>query len=172
MKAQATNQIFIYIMSILVIGLLLFFGIKWIGQLINSGSDIDDTKFKIELENRFDSTRTKYGSSYTYTFHAPSGSDVICIVDNIRNPISLNTDPICSPSGDFYDLDMCNSWKDNDSAVLASPPLSVEVDVGSVEVKGSSTDPNADCLCFKVASFKNFDLRLTGLGDKVKVKDQ
>ena len=155
---------FIYILSLIIIGLLLFFGIRWIGDLIDTTKVIDATKFKVDLENAFNSIRAQYGSSKIYEFVLPDGIDQICFVDSRVIPANQG---ICKATDDYYDPIMCDAWRDNTSSVLFSPPIQADIDVGLVEISDIRKD-----LCFKTVNSHRIKLRLIGLGDMVRIEKQ
>lgn len=164
-RGQVENQIFIYLMTVLVIGFLLFFGIRWFGGLIKQEDLIQELQFKSALENAFDRQRSNYGSSAPKEFIAP-GTGRVCFVDT---QIGLNARPfkgLCVQSHADYDPYMCNDWKDNVSAVVAWPPLSVEINIGAVEL------PEPNYVCFDTVSTKRIKVTLVGLGNRVRIVEE
>jgi hypothetical protein len=168
--AQVQSQMFIYILSIIVIGLLLFFGIKWIGELMKTSEKIDATKLTIDLENAFDVMRSQYGSTKTYKFYVPKGIDKVCFVDSTVLKTQLDTNSINYPVCDTTDVEnynplICLAWKDNTSSILFSPALDVDVNIGHIEILNTQRS-----LCYDITKNRNIELRLIGLGDGVKLE--
>jgi len=164
-KAQVTNQVFVYILTILIIGLLLFFGMKWIGDLLRQGEIIDETKFVIDIENAF--AQIQYGDGKNHDFLVPAEVDVVCFVDSSLPRSEIKLRNLCIPESDIYDPLICNSWQDNTSSVLFSPPLKTEISVGDVRI-----DDPQKFLCFSTISNNWVKVRLVGLGNRVKVSAQ
>ncbi|MBT3408896.1 hypothetical protein HN415_09535 [Candidatus Woesearchaeota archaeon] len=168
-KAQAQSQMFIYILSIIIIGLLLFFGIKWIGELIKTGDKIDSTKLTVELENAFNTMRPQYGSAESYNFYIPRGIEKVCFVDSTitKNQLLLTPAnyPVCDPNNEMYDSLICLAWKDNASSILFSPSLDVGVNLGHIEIIDSKRS-----FCYDVTENRKIKLKLIGLGDAVRVE--
>ncbi len=151
---------FVYILSIIVIGLLLFLGIKWITELRNRGSLIDVTRFRIDLENSFDTIRPQYGSADNFDYTVPDGIDLVCFVNSRFTDFSSTE--LCTPGNANYSAIICNSWEDNTSSVLFSPPVE-DINVGPVEM----SEPY---ICFHTTTIRKIQLRLVGLGDRVRVQ--
>jgi len=160
-KSQIQSQLFIYILSIIIIGLLLYFGIHWIGELIKSEDIIDSTRFRIDLENSFDSIRPQYGSADNFEYSVPDGVDMVCFVDNTKDRTFISTTDLCDQAHEDYSALICNSWKDNISSVLFSPPLE-DINIGNLDME-------SPFICFKTSMKRKIGLRLVGLGDKVRI---
>ncbi len=158
-KAQVQSQMFIYILSIIIIGMLLFLGIKWIAELKNTGDVIDVTRFRIDLENSFDTIRPQYGSADNYEYTVPSGIDIVCFVNTRYDNIGMTE--LCTPGNVNYSAIICNSWKDNTSSVLFSPPVE-DINVGPIDMSGPY-------ICFHTTTNRKIELRLVGLGDRVRI---
>lgn len=158
------SQLFIYILTLLIIGLLLYFGIKWIGGIIKTQEVIDATKFQIDLENSFEKTRPNYGSTLKKDFLAPDGVDRICFVDSFLEIAQRNLKGLCDKTHDDYDPVMCNEWKDNTTAVVFSPVIDRNINLGAVTV-----DATPKYMCFNTSTTRRFSLLMTGLGNRVKI---
>jgi len=165
-KGQMQSQLFVYIISILVVGMLLYFGITWIGELTKTAEKIDATKFKVDLENSFDSIRTEYMDQRNFEYSVPSGIDRVCLLDSFTDLQVATIYGLCDTASDDYDPRICNIWKDNSSSIAFSPPLDTEINLGSIIVD----DPKY--MCFSSTNSRNLRLRLVGLGDKVHVYKQ
>lgn len=74
------QQVFIYIMTIVVIGIILLLGYKAIGGLIAKGCDVEQTTFKSSLEN-YISKYSSFGSLHKETISVPCDYRQICFVD-------------------------------------------------------------------------------------------
>ncbi len=166
-KSQMQSQLFIYIMTLLIIGLLLYFGFGWISKLFKTQSVIDATKFQVDLENAFEKIRPNYGSTSEREFLAPDGVDRICFVDTQMKVSDRKLRGLCNSANDDYDPVMCNQWMDNTSAIMFSPAIERDIDIGSIVV-----DATPGYLCFDTTKSRRFTLLLTGLGNRVKVKSQ
>lgn len=74
------QQVFIYILTIVVVGLILLLGYKAIGGLIAKGCDVEQTTFKSSLEN-YISKYSSFGSLHKETIKVPCDYREICFVD-------------------------------------------------------------------------------------------
>ena len=80
-KAQISDQIVIYILGILIIGLLLFFGTKIILQTEQRIEEIDITSFKQSLESKINDLAPHYGSWKIVEIDAPKQVEKIYFLD-------------------------------------------------------------------------------------------
>jgi len=161
-KGQATSQMFIYILGIIIIGLLLFFGVTWIGDLISTADTITSAQFKVQLENSFEAIQTEYGDARNFDFSVPNGVETVCFVDSFTKPQPAISYGLCDSTHDDYNALICNSWADNISSAIFYPPLESELDIGPVEID----DPWYHC--YNIKRNRQIKFRLIGLGDKVK----
>jgi len=165
-NGQMQAQLFIYIMTIIVVGALLFFGVSWIVDLYKYQQTIDEQTFIKDLTTAFDSIRTRYGSSESYTFKAPADADMVCFVDT-SVPVQMGYD-VCRSTHDDYDPFICNAWNDKVSGILISPQMkSGDIDIGDVVI--DQTDTPQRHFCWHTDRNKQIKVKLVGLGDGVKV---
>jgi len=80
MKKGAVQQVFIYLMVIIVVGTLMIIGYKAIGALINKMCDVNLATFKSNLKTSLQ-RNSNYGSSEIKSFTAPCSYDKICFLN-------------------------------------------------------------------------------------------
>jgi|TARA_Y100000310_G_scaffold276363_1_gene293440 hypothetical protein len=89
------QQVFIYLLTIIVVGLILLIGYKSIGGIMKKGCEVEKATFKVDIES-FISKYNSYGSVHTESLKAPCSYAQICFVDkdildnnnfNSSNPI-------------------------------------------------------------------------------------
>ena len=86
------QQVFIYIMTIVVIGIILLLGYRAIDGLIAKGCDVEQTTFKSSMEN-YISKYSSFGSLHKETISVPCDYRQICFVDADKiNDDTFNTD--------------------------------------------------------------------------------
>jgi len=92
-KAQI-QQVFVYIITIVVVGLIFMIGYKAIGGMMSKGCDVEKTTFKTNLES-FITKYTSYGEFHLEEMGVPCSFAQICFVDTglIRNPPTTFTYP-------------------------------------------------------------------------------
>ncbi len=164
-KSQAQSQMFIYILSILIIGMLLYFGIKWIGEIMHSADETDIIKFKIEIENAFETMLSNYGSARNYEFNIPGNTNKICFVDSYADQSLIKLSNLCDSSDiENYSPLICNAWKSNVSSVLFDPPFKTEIEIGNIQIPHISK-----YICFSILKNKNINIRLESLGESIRV---
>lgn len=83
MKGQI-NQIFVFIMAIVVAGLILLFGIRFIGDYLEKQDQILLTDFINDVETRVSST--SFGSVDISSFRLPKDYEMVCFVDYENSP--------------------------------------------------------------------------------------
>ena len=82
-KAQIESQMFIYIFTLIVIGLLLYLGVKWLIDLSNKGNQVNVAQLKVDMENAFEEIKYNYGSWRYEEFLIPNGVNKICFLDKV-----------------------------------------------------------------------------------------
>ncbi len=166
-KAQAQSQAFIYILAIIIIGMLLIFGVKYIGQIMNKVEDINLLQFKTDLESDANRIGPSYGTWEKLEIDIPDGVETVCFVesaDSISGGV-LSTG-ICDANSDDYDFRMCNAWQDDTSRNVYTVPfdaLDTGIYLGEIEV-----DSSEGYLCFDVGDSK-LKIKMTGYGNKLKI---
>ncbi len=92
-KAQISGQIFIYIMAIVIAGLVLLFGVRFVGQQLENQDKILYTRFVNGVSNAVDGTR--FRSIDQVEYKVPSDYSAVCLVDyevNYNTFVSADTD--------------------------------------------------------------------------------
>jgi hypothetical protein len=80
MKAQI-QQVFVYIITIVVVGLILLVGYKSIGTLLDKGCDVEMNTFKSTLETAIEKY-TSYGSFHRESLNVPCSFRSVCLIDS------------------------------------------------------------------------------------------
>ena len=166
-KAQIPSQMFTYIFVLLVIGMLMFFGVKWIGSIMDKEEQISNAKVKINMENAFEEIKHNYGSWENEEFRVPGKVNRVCFLDKGYSQQGgegfYEYTDLCTSGTDDYDPLICDAWGAEDQNVVFDPMDAVEisVDVRDVEVDGGY-------LCVNNTNGR-IRVKLTGKGDVVKV---
>ncbi|MFH1589469.1 MAG: hypothetical protein ABIB43_02795 [archaeon] len=74
------QQVFIYIATILIVGLVLIVGYKAIDNMMHQGCDVEKVTFKSNLET-FIKDYSSYGSLHKESLKLPCSAQKICFVD-------------------------------------------------------------------------------------------
>ncbi|MBI5389700.1 hypothetical protein HZB01_04975 [Candidatus Woesearchaeota archaeon] len=80
-KAQAHSEVFVYIMSIVVVALVLLFGYKAINDLRSKAAEASTLKFKQNLLGEIAKTSTAYGRVVLLDVLVPEQFREVCFVD-------------------------------------------------------------------------------------------
>lgn len=164
-RAQIPSQMFTYILTMLVIGMLLFLGVKWVGTIMDRGSDITMAKIKTDMEGAFEDIKYSYGSWKNEEFVLPSEVERVCFFDEEKRKDETyrNTD-ICTVDDDDYSPTICDSWGQEGSNIVFDPirSMDAEINVRDIEVD----EPGYLCVNETNGRIK---VKLTGQGDSVKV---
>ena len=78
-KAQI-QQVFIYILTIVIVGLILLMGYKIIGNTINQGCEVEHVKFTSQILGYIEKY-DNYGSYHTEQIAVPCDYEELCFVD-------------------------------------------------------------------------------------------
>lgn len=91
-KAEATSQMFTYVMGAIIVGVILIFGSGAVMKMLKSGEDIGDKMFERELIGFFDNMISQnYGSERMDDFSILKDFDSICFVSEDKFGKSINT---------------------------------------------------------------------------------
>ncbi|MGM5481853.1 MAG: hypothetical protein ACQESF_00175 [Nanobdellota archaeon] len=165
-KAQIPSQMFTYILTLLVIGMMLFLGVKWLGSLMDKSEDISMAKTKVEMESAFEKIKTNFGSWEYKEFRIPSEATRVCFLDrNYAKNGDYKSTGICTEGNSDYNPIICEAWGAETQSIVFEPMDAMEmtVDVNYVEVEGGY-------ICFKNENGV-IRVKLTGKGNAVKVSE-
>jgi hypothetical protein len=175
-KAQVSSQLFLYILAIVIIGLLLIFGVKYIGMLVEKVDTINVVQFKTDLETNIEKIRPNYGTWRILEFDVPAEVEEVCFFEYGILPAQPQSMPICIQSNvDEYDYIICNAWKDYENAnpdgenpnVFVKPSATIDTDIilGRLEI-----DAGDHYLCVQAVGGM-IKLKATGLGDGTRIEE-
>ncbi len=81
MKKGEVQQVFVYLMVVVVAGVVILIGYSSISNIIDSGADVREAQLRSSLESEFG--RVTFGSFRTVDLSVPSGIDSLCFVDSM-----------------------------------------------------------------------------------------
>lgn len=165
-RGQMQGEMFIYLTTLLVIGFLLFFGITWIKDLLEKQKIIEMTKFKNNLEQRFEDIT--FDSSRVIQIDVPSDAQRACFL-NTKDVFNYGIYNLCIAGSEQYDSLICNAWEDRSISIMLSPPLLMEVNIGNITVK-DARGTSEGYLCFNTAKNRKIRFEIKGKGSYVEVK--
>ncbi|MFT4304319.1 MAG: hypothetical protein ACMXYG_07165 [Candidatus Woesearchaeota archaeon] len=172
-KAMSGNEIFVYLLSLMIVAFIVIYGYMVISDFISGSSDVELLQFQKAIESYVESYSTEFGSVRFINLNAPGRIVNICFTDyyNINNPlqncdgsvIDTNIHPIISDSYKTMPRERKNLFLLNSKGEVVNSYF-----IGNVSVANATLDCNYLC----VRSFRGrFPLRIEGRGLGVTITD-
>lgn len=156
-KAQLISQVFVYIISAMVLILILFFGYRTVAGLSQKNEQLLLYRFVQDLTSSVDDMRLRYGSVDIPDFSFSNTFDELCFVTDKALVSDLPTLKNNRPG-------IHNSWIAGEYDIFSLPTSDVRLKIANLEVKNDLKQPATYC-CFKVDG--KISLRLEGAGKTV-----
>ncbi len=128
-KAQL-QQVFIYIITIIIVGLIFVVGYKAIGGIMEKGCDVEVTNFKSNLKSYITKYNT-YGSVQNENMKSPCDYSHICFVDTGRIQDS-------DPNNKVYAPEIVGN---NQSKIIIGGSANAGIEENVFLIKSQVTDP-------------------------------
>ena len=169
-KGQIPSQMFTYILTLIIIGLMLYLGVGWIGDLMSQQRNIVEVRLKTGLENEFSALETSYNKMEVHEFEVPNDVERVCFMDqNFATQTNVDNQGICSEGDPDYNPVICDIWKnDPEQNVAFYPQLSSPIGVSNIDVEEEVAGNNNYYMCTDISEGR-FSVRLIGKGDSVEV---
>ncbi len=168
-KSQMIGQVFIYILTLLIIVMVFFFGYKAINTFKDRSCDIDIANFKQKLSSTVRAITPDFESVETKSFSNPCGKYVkICFVKNFDNgndkayPSSISPN-LGLPKGAFLLINDALQAKKENTFLVEEDTLGEAIFVGNIDV-----DSEEGALCVPVLQNK-IEIRFEGKGNHAKI---
>ena len=155
MKGQMIGQVFIYIITLVLVSFLLFYGYRAISTFKEKADQVSYIQFKNDLQNTIETLSLDFGSVKVKQFTVPENINTVCFVRNFpAMPSSL--------SGTKYPIieDSVNSGLAKNVFLIGN-----KVEESFFAGKISSAD---DLLCAPAIAGK-IELRMEGMGDHTSI---
>lgn len=151
-KSQIIGQVFIYALVLIVVVLVAFLGYRGIQQIRNSAEDAQLIKFKTSITADANKMINDYGSVRTFSYNLPSTYYQICFVGE-------KTD-----IGNNYLLvqNIYNADKSINVYLLSREKYVLE------KFSIVTLDTSTKLYCINITQ-GNFEVKMEGVGDKVKL---
>ena len=147
-RAQLYSQIFIYILTIILISFILFYGYSAVQNFKKRAEQVCQLKFKNDLVNAVEIISSDFGSIKRKDLELCAGYSQVCFVETIERPaLPNNIDPI------IKDSILSNTGK---NVFLVEKIAKESFYAGKISVE-------PDVLCIK-ASNNKLSIRLEGKG--------
>lgn len=151
------GQVFIYILSIVVVVIILSFGYKSITSFKEKSEEVAFIEFKNGLTSAVKSISSDYGSVVVKSINIPSDYKEVCFVNTYDGLPSLS-----NTGHPMIESSVNNGMDDNVFLVTASG-VDRKFEVGSITVSGNEVI-GSGLLCISVVSGK-LKVRLEGKGN-------
>lgn len=164
-KAQIQNQVFVFMLALLVIALTMLFGFTAIRDLMAKSEEADFIRFKMDLERDISAITTEAGSSDLLTLKLPSDYKQICFIDDVlisnRGPLT-NLNPIIDNS--------ISSGVQKNIFLIKNKASAESFYAGKIDILDSDLADSADpgFLCLEPSSGR-VTFRITGKGNYVEI---
>lgn len=148
-ESQLYGQIFIYILTIILISFILVYGYNAVQDFRDRANKVACLKFQNDLSNAIEIISSDFGSVKRKDLQLCSGYSQVCFVESIESPnLPSNTDPI------IRDSVLSNTGR---NVFLIETIAKESFYAGNISVE-------PDVLCIRAANNK-ISLRLEGKGD-------
>lgn len=150
-KSQLYSQVFVYILTIILIAFILIYGYNAIQSFRKRADQVACLKFKNDLTNSIELVSNEFGSVKRKDLELCGNYKKVCFVESIENPnIPNNADPI------IKDSILSNAGKN----------VFLVEDIAKESFYAGKISVNPDVMCIKTANNK-VSLRLEGKGNHV-----
>ncbi len=154
-RAQ-TQQVFIYLMAILIVGAVLLFGYKSINKIMNQGCSVDQATFKTQLKLMIEQSNN-YGDLARKTIKAPCEYNQLCFINTTINSAGLTLLKEKYPS---INTEYTVGTGNNVFLVSSSKTMTL---YGLDIIQVSGTPANSGVLCLN-STGNLFYIKLEGIG--------
>ena len=174
-KAQ-TAEIFFFILAIVIIGLLLLFGVKYIMELGTKVNQIDLVRFKTDLEGYAEEIRPVYAKWKKLEIDVPAGIEKVCIVQHdtfTASPLYIQQEGLCQKDHEDYNFLMCNAWQEDTTRNVYTDPfdeLDLGINLGAIDVEDTDFSSDTNYLCFDTSAHI-MKIKITGKGDRALIEE-
>jgi hypothetical protein len=155
-KGQIQSQIFVYILSIVIISLVLIYGYNAIKGFKERQEQITLVEFENDIRLLINQASPKYDSIEKGDIAMPSEFSSICFVDTE----SLGTDENCELQGTSATV-VSDAISSSTANIFLIPDGSRNFKIGNLEVEGG-------CICIPKTG-SNAVFRVQGLGNGVRI---
>lgn len=147
-RAQLYSQIFIYVLTIILVSFILFYGYNAVQNFKKRAEQVACLKFRNDLSNSVESISSDFGSVKRKDLQLCAGYTQVCFVETFESPnLPYNIDPI------IKDSILSNTGK---NVFLVEKTAKESFYAGKISVE-------PDVLCIKAVNNK-ISIRLEGRG--------
>ncbi len=159
-KAQNVGQIFIYVLTVVIVGLILLIGYKAISGSRERINQITVLDFQKSMEASITTITNQYGTVKKKTFTLPAGYKEVCFMENYQFNTALNYQQLLQAYPLIYDS-LQNGQPTKNIFLIRSEGPGESYDLGRISVSSAFT-------CFEIRQ-NMFTVTLEGKGDHVSI---
>ncbi|MBD3249780.1 hypothetical protein GF336_07070 [Candidatus Woesearchaeota archaeon] len=166
-KAQA-QQIFIYILAIVLAGLIFLYGYRAISGFLGETERVNLVNFQKELEREIRTIAPDTGTVRKVELSLPSRYEKVCFVDKYDpGTTSLPSNGVCDEAHEDYNALMCDAWESYTQNVMLEPWADIKIKTPDLEIP---PEDELNSLCVEPINGR-ITLRVEGLGKKARVSE-
>jgi len=183
-KAQIQTQVFVYLLSLVIVGLVLLYGYKAITGFKDRQESVSLIEFEGQMENLITSMKSRPDSLKKISVTVPGSFKYVCFGDNYEggagNEPKLGDQNVCEgalrPHSDSKvedsDFAVDNAIEAGTANIFLVPDGADNFLMGSIDVVDTQTGPgvltSTGCVCIERTGGEVI-LKVEGLGDGVKI---
>lgn len=158
-NGQIQTQVFVYILSMIIVGLILLYGYNAIKGFKARQEQITEIELENQLKALINSASPKYGSIEKGELAMPSDYNIICFVDSRLLGFDNNDCGLQEPSAAIVK----DAIQSSTANIFLIPDGSKNFRIGNIKV-------DAGCICIPKTG-SNAVFRAEGLGSGVKISN-
>lgn len=169
-KKSQVQQIFIYVVAIILFALILAYGYKAINDFRKRTDDISLLQLEKDISSTVKRVAPDYGTIVKKELSIPLGYKKICFVDLVTPSLVYTNEKICEDvtGNTDYNPIVCDSWKDGAGYNMfgISDKDTLTYDVGKIKIEYDNNGNLQHYFCSDVVNGR-ITLRLEGKGNHV-----
>ncbi|MBR9676120.1 hypothetical protein GOV05_03870 [Candidatus Woesearchaeota archaeon] len=176
-KAQMQAQIFVYVLTVIVAGIIFMFGFNAIQGFLFKLHQSQLTSFEIDMKNTFSKISSEYDSIVEHEFVLPQKFSEVCFVDieeldfwdRTSIPYTLNpgTIPPLLEKHPLISHSITSGAEDN--VFVYDKLLEKSFFAGNINII-NDTPTNLEIICYPLFNGR-FNLRIKGLGNIAEIEE-
>jgi hypothetical protein len=177
LKSQIAGQVFIYILSLIVVVLVLLYGYKAIQDFRSKAEEVALINFKNNLEKVL-TNPMRYGDTKPLDLKIPNRFEMLCFLDTFNVLSNNDKDYTCLCKAGCTDTNplICDAWKTTNLSNAYLYPISeLPINLGPITVDGNGDGvedmpgcSNSKCFYICLSTKKGeVSLLLHGKGDHI-----
>ena len=159
-KAQIHGQVFIYVLTLIITGMILIYGYNAIKSINENANQVELANFKTTIKSDFEKMSSDYGSVKTMSYNVPSKLKEVCFYQEGEEPLFHAMPEDLNP----LIKDSISDETGNNVFLVIGDAIE-PMGLSRLEIKNE----DYNLLCIKISN-NILKLRLEGLGDGVLVE--